>query len=62
MLCFKDMTFCDAPCGNVMCHRRLTDKVRHAAKEWWGENKGEPPMSVSDYTSVCADFKPEILR
>lgn len=48
MMCFKDMTFCNAKdCKHFgdreidpdMCFRSLTDKVKKEAEGWWGNDK-----------------------
>lgn len=44
MMCFKDMTFCDAKsCTHFgdkpKCFRSLTDKVKAEAEKWWGNDK-----------------------
>lgn len=56
MICFKDMTFCDAPCGTTTCRRRLTEVVFDDAAKWWGSP--EAPVAVSDLSSGCPDFTP----
>jgi hypothetical protein len=58
MLCYRDMQFCSAPCLNTACRRQLTDEVRKAAAEWWGEP--EAPIAFGDMHEGCPDYiKPE---
>ena len=56
MLCYKDMTFCVASCGDGDCHRKLTTEVKEAAKKWWGDEFA--PIAVSDYSSWCDSYTP----
>ena len=60
MMCYKDMTFCDAPCTNTLCHRLLTLEVKEAASQWWC--KGKPghkaaPIAVADLSDGCEGYK-----
>lgn len=57
MICFRDMTFCTAPCVNSECHRRLTIEVRAAAERWWG--KPGAPIAVADFSRNCPAYQPE---
>ena len=55
MMCFRDMTFCNAPCGNETCSMKLTDKVRDDARTWW---KGDDaPIAVSDFSAGCEQWE-----
>ena len=55
MLCFKDITFCEAECGNTNCDRRLTDEVQQQAIKWWGNEQA--PIAVSDFSGDCDKFE-----
>ena len=55
MVCFRDMTFCDAKCGAKECHRMLTDKVRADAVKWWGSD--DAPVAVSDFSVGCPIYE-----
>jgi hypothetical protein len=55
MICFRDMTFCEAACGNVGCHRLLTPEVKAAAERWW---PGVAPVARADFSATCPDFQP----
>ena len=57
MICYKDMTFCNASCNNARCYRKLTTEVKEAAKKWWGSDGA--PIAVSDYSNKCAYYIPE---
>ena len=56
MVCYKDMTFCNADCSNDDCYRQLTEKVRKDAEKWWGSD--DAPIAVSDFSSRCKEFIP----
>jgi hypothetical protein len=63
MLCYKDRTFCDAPCAAKSCRRKFTDADRAGAKRWWaGISFGEPPVAFSDMSAGCADYRPLITE
>jgi len=46
MICYKDMTFCEAKdCVKWdTCYRALTDQVCKDADAWWGD--GDAPIAV----------------
>lgn len=54
MLCFRDMTFCEAECDTVDCHRRFTPDQEAAAERWWG--KPGAPVALSDFSTSCPFF------
>ena len=54
MICYKDMTFCNAECDNKDCHRALTDEVWANAARWWGSD--DAPVAVSDFSKNCTIF------
>lgn len=55
MICFRDMTFCNAPCANVDCRRRLTDAVIADARRWWG--KEGAPIAVANFAERdCVEY------
>ncbi len=57
MLCYKDMMFCTfLECKNVVCVRRLTEKVRADAQEWWnrlGSISTRVPIAIFDRKPSC---------
>lgn len=53
MINYKDMTFCNSPCGNMECFRKLTNDVYNDAAAWWGT--GNAPLSIASLSNVC-DF------
>lgn len=56
MICYKDKTFCSAPCRTESCNRNLNEKVYAEARAWWrGDN---PPICVSDLSEGCRYFLP----
>ena len=55
MMCFRDMTFCTAKCGNTACPKMLTDKVRKDAQKWWGNENA--PIADSDLSPGCSQYK-----
>lgn len=54
MICFRDMTFCNAPCVNMDCRRRLTDAVIADARRWWG--KPGAPIAVANMEGICGQY------
>lgn len=57
MICYRDRTYCDAPCPVSDCDRLLTPDVERAARAWWGSESEEPPIAVADLRATCARFK-----
>ena len=57
MICFRDMTFCNAKCINTDCQRKLTDKVLDDAARWWGSVFA--PISVADMSENCEQYLPK---
>lgn len=56
MICYKDMTFCTAPCKRHTCPRYLSAKVVEDAKKWWGS--GGAPIAMTDFSEACKDYDP----
>ena len=56
MMCFRDMTFCNAVCGNMSCSRKMTEQVQEAAIRWWGSDKA--PIALSDFSAHCDVYQP----
>lgn len=54
MICYRDMTFCTALCGNTECNRKYTPEVQAAADEWWSGDEGGP-VAISDFSPICPD-------
>lgn len=54
MICYRDMTFCFAPCATVECPRKLTEQVSCDAVLWWG--KPGAPIAVANLSEGCPDF------
>lgn len=54
-VCFRDMTFCEANCENVACHRNITPAVKAAGEKWWGSP--DFPIAVSDFSKTCGEYK-----
>lgn len=54
MISYKDMTFCNASCGNMTCTRKLTSQVLNDAEVWWG--LGQAPISISNFAEICPEF------
>lgn len=55
MLCYKDTTFCIAPCSTE-CKIKLTNQVIEDARAWWGKASGDAPIAMSDYSDTCPAF------
>lgn len=56
MMCFRDQTFCSAPCSVLDCSRNFTEDQRQAAYRWWGGPGA--PVSMSPLHTTCPDYKP----
>lgn len=56
MICFKDETFCVAPCSVNDCTKKLTKEVTEAADRWWAGCSGSAPIAMSDYSDTCEHF------
>jgi len=57
MICYKDMTFCNAECDNTDCHRMLTPEVWASAAKWWEGD--DAPVAVSDFSNNCGIYIPK---
>jgi len=56
MICYKDKTFCPfhEECRyGIICADALTEAVLRAAKEWWGNASGDPPISKYIVRPAC---------
>lgn len=56
LICFRDMTFCpfNKDCAGAKdCGRALTAEVEAAAKRWWADISGEPPIAVFASKPSC---------
>ena len=51
MMCFRDMTFCSAPCAASGCDRKLTDRVKDDADKWWGQPGA--PIASANLSAGC---------
>lgn len=58
MICYKDKTFCSAPCAVDSCPRKFTEADRQGAERWWSGLPGEPPVAFADMRVGCPDFTP----
>lgn len=56
MMCYLDMTFCEAACENFACRRKFTDADRDKARQWWGGDNA--PVAFSDFSPKCIDYQP----
>jgi len=58
MLCYKDMTFCSSrSCINTVCPKFFGDTERDKADTWWGEGLGQAPVSFTNYSVDCPQYK-----
>jgi hypothetical protein len=57
MICYKDMTFCNAECANDKCFRKYTKEVVANAAKWWGSD--EAPIAVQDMSTNCPVYIPK---
>ena len=51
MICYRDMTFCEASCGTTDCRRKFTEAEQAKAAAWWGDDN--PPVAFSDFSGTC---------
>ena len=58
MMCFRDMTFCNAACANMSCSRKMTEQVQEAAIRWCGSDKA--PIALSDFSEHCEVYQPMV--
>lgn len=56
MMCFKDMTFCDARCSNMDCHRKFTSDLAESVRVWWSHDPDNAPVAFADFSGGCSDF------
>lgn len=56
MIGYKDMTFCSQECGNIDCHRNITEEVTRGGEAWWGGP--DFPIAVADFSQGCPDYIP----
>lgn len=56
MLCYRDMTFCEATerCATLDCARRWTPDQSAHAERWWGGPGA--PVAFSDFSATCPLF------
>ena len=59
MICYRDMTFCIAPCKTVGCPRNFTDEVDLAARQWWNHDPDNAPIEFKDFSEGCDDHDPK---
>jgi hypothetical protein len=52
MMCYRDRTYCDAPCSTERCPRQITAEVEAAA------NRAGLPIAISDLRDGCRDYRP----
>lgn len=50
MMCYRDRTYCDAPCDARDCDRRITPEIEADA-----ERVGMP-LAISDFRDVCSKY------
>ena len=49
MICFRDMTFCNAVCANTSCNRNY-ELVKH-------KNTDDMPVSMAQFKDSCKEYK-----
>ena len=59
MICYRDMTFCSAPCKTNLCSRNMTQATQEAADKWWGGKPGEAPIALADLSIGCQFYSPK---
>ena len=60
MICYRDRTFCSAPCFNKSCSRLLTEQVKEGARKWWGSDSA--PIALSNFSEDCEAFQPSEVK
>ena len=56
MICYKDMTFCDAFCANKECYRYFGKEQDEGARKWWSHDPENAPVAFSDFSEGCPGF------
>jgi hypothetical protein len=54
-MCFRDMAFCNSPCVNKDCRRKLIDLIRAEAHAWLG--KEGAPIAVASFSGWCVEHE-----
>lgn len=58
MLCYRDRTYCSAPCGNTECSRNVTPEIEADAIRWTltvDPTATAPLIAWADLT--CSEFR-----
>jgi len=55
-LCYRDRTYCTAPCRTIDCSRNVTDEVQADA------DRLSLPLALSPLWKRCPDFRYDIDR
>lgn len=61
MICYRDTTFCrfhDCCTKGDICGRALTDEVKEAAVEWWGDEHA--PIATFMSRPECFDAQEKV--
>jgi hypothetical protein len=56
MICYKDRSWCDTPCGNITCDRNLTEEEFNNAVRWSTNSlkTPHPPIMLAKFrTEDC---------
>lgn len=60
MISFMDMTFCPFYLGcekSATCGRAYTDRVKEAARRWWGGDDGAPVSLFAEHPNCFTPIK-----
>jgi hypothetical protein len=60
MMCYKDMTYCNADCLTILCPRKFTEEDHANAYDWWGDENY--PVAFSDLSEGCPDYTPLVIK
>jgi hypothetical protein len=58
MICYKDRSWCDTPCGNTKCDRNLTEDEFNNAVLWSTQTLStpNPPIMLARFKSDICGF------
>lgn len=52
MMCYRDRTYCSAPCVTVECSRCVTPEIEAASE------RSGMPLALSDFRDTCGRYVP----
>ena len=59
MICYRDRAFCASDCTNTRCYRHFGPEQSENARRWWNHDPDNAPVSFSDFSRDCDDYRTE---